>query len=664
MPPVRNNSQGFNPATEFRKALNNAGQALDKMLKGAPAYAQPAKKPVVDKKDTGSNGGSGNVVVPNGSRKSSGVSNREPVRGGAQATQQPGAKPIKPQSERKVPFGPYQPLPQQTITTAPNWFQQKSSEVSHFTKGLGEGFKYGDGSSRMHQLERIDVNNRQTWQDGNQGNEYSFGLGGRLRMAADVVPFVSSFTNHHAAKELSGDRGRSVRDLTRTPGMSNKGSPADIQAGKIKAEKYGVTAEQLAKKARDELMGDAAVLGTAYFGGPLIGKASGALINGAGKLIKGFGAFARGAGTTATNVAPAASSAGAVVPRTGAMKAIVATTGKQALKAFENGEKLADAAGPTGTAAGLYYFSMKAKLGEVAITTSDKIPGVKQKVSAIMNENGAENSAIGAAPQVVVYTTKPGSKEADNYFIASMGGSVLGSKIYRANDLVNDAKNGQIKSLETYIDWGKANVIVQSLAKKNQVGAGGRATVLNGATGYVSVTFGPPDANTRWKVSGGAAAVNATVRGLGNYNGGPRDKANNQLTNAPGTIQPYVNVYNSWPGKAGAQKPNVGPVQLSVQSGFYGPGGVAGYSTSTQPLKRGFNIDIGGSKKVGFRGENSPAGAVKAFTMTINGNKRTMALDQIMKRDFPGAAKEVGGQLGGFTDAVFDAQSRVLLRGE
>jgi hypothetical protein len=346
-----------------------------------------------------------------------------------------------------------------------------------------------------------------------------------------------------------------------------------------------------------------------------------------------------------------------------------------------------------GTLGGLAYLKAKYDRGEVAIGYADKLPGMKNAVTTIFNDASENNSVAGAQRQIVVYTTKPGSKEADGYFLANVNASVASSKIFNIGNITKDIKNGTMNPAG-WMDLGKINVIAQNLAAKDQTGGGVRATVGSALSVNAGIYFGIPEVNTRIKASVNLMSINGTMRAMSiGPNGKKQDKAS-KVEVAKALVQGYFNFYSSipsqdtskptknsfgseksrTPGGANirgngsqdprvAQNPRVGPMQFQINKQLGLPGGFALNVSDVQPSKKEWNIFVdarttdGTDKK--FVRESYPKGkptSTSAFNLLFNGNKNTnLSLGDVVSAPFSNDGKvtgELGKQFTGFSEAM------------
>jgi hypothetical protein len=320
-----------------------------------------------------------------------------------------------------------------------------------------------------------------------------------------------------------------------------------------------------------------------------------------------------------------------------------------------------------GTLGGLAYLKAKYDRGEVAIGYADQLPGMKNAVTTIFNDASENNSVGGLQRQIVVYTTKPGSKEADGYFLANVNASVASSKIFNIGNITKDIKNGTF-NLGGWMDWGKINLIAQNLAAKDQTGGGVRATVGSALSVNAGIYFGIPEVNTRLKASVNLMSINGTMRAMSiGPNGKKQDKAS-KVEVAKALVQGYFNLYSAIPskdtaGKRTGQSPNIGGMQFQINKQFGLPGGFALNVSDVQPSKKEWNIFIDakttdGTDKRIVR-ESYPRGkaaSTSAFNLLFNGNKNTnLSLGDVVSAPFRNDGKvtgELGKQFSGFSEAM------------
>ena len=321
-----------------------------------------------------------------------------------------------------------------------------------------------------------------------------------------------------------------------------------------------------------------------------------------------------------------------------------------------------------GTLGGLAYLKAKFDRGEVAIGYADKLPGMKNAVTTIFNDASANNSVADAQRQIVVYTTKPGSKDADGYFLANVNASVLSSKIFNIGNITSDMQSGKMHPT-SWFDLGKINLIAQNLAAKDQTGAGVRATVGSALSINAGIYFGIPEINTRLKASINLMSINGTLRAMsiGPY-GKKQDKAST-VEVAKALVQGYFNFYGSIPskdavtGKRTGQSPQVGGMQFQINKQLGLPGGFALNISDVQPSKKEWNIFFGAKTADGNNkrivGETYPKGkatSTSAFNLLFNGNKNTnLSLGDVVSAPFSSDGKatgEIGKQLSGFSEAM------------
>ena len=281
---------------------------------------------------------------------------------------------------------------------------------------------------------------------------------------------------------------------------------------------------------------------------------------------------------------------------------------------------------------------------------------------------GAANSVAGAQRQIVVYTTKPGSKEADGYFLAHVNASVLSSKIFNIGNITRDIQNNTMHPA-TWLDLGKINLIAQNLAAKDQTGAGVRATVGSAFSVNAGIYFGIPEINTRLKASVNLMSINGTIRAMNiGPNGKKQDKAS-KVEVAKALVQGYFNFYGSIPskvavtGKRSGQSPQVGGMQFQINKQLGLPGGFALNISDVQPSKKEWNLFIktqtsDGSNKpvVDETYPKGPASSTSAFNLLFNGNKNTnLSLGEMVSAPFTNDSKatgEVKKQFDGFSQAL------------
>jgi hypothetical protein len=316
---------------------------------------------------------------------------------------------------------------------------------------------------------------------------------------------------------------------------------------------------------------------------------------------------------------------------------------------------------------GLAYLKAKYDRGEVAIGYADQLPGMKNAVTTIFNDASENNSVAGAQRQIVVYTTKPGSKEADGYFLANVNASVASSKIFNIGNITKDIKNGTF-NLGGWMDWGKINLIAQNLAAKDQTGGGVRATVGSALSVNAGIYFGVPEVNTRLKASVNLMSINGTMRAMSiGPNGKKQDKAS-KVEVAKALVQGYFNFYSAIPskdtaGKRTGQSPKIGGMQFQINKQLGLPGGFALNVSDVQPSKKEWNIFIDakttdGTDKRIVR-ESYPKGkaaSTSAFNLLFNGNKNTnLSLGDVVSAPFRNDGKvtgELGKQFSGFSEAM------------
>jgi hypothetical protein len=320
-----------------------------------------------------------------------------------------------------------------------------------------------------------------------------------------------------------------------------------------------------------------------------------------------------------------------------------------------------------GTLGGLAYLKAKYDRGEVAIGYADQLPGMKNAVTTIFNDASENNSVAGAQRQIVVYTTKPGSKEADGYFLANINASVASSKIFNIGNITKDMQNGTV-NLGGWIDWGKINLIAQNLAAKDQTGGGVRATVGSALSVNAGIYFGVPEVNTRLKASVNLMSINGTMRAMSiGPNGKKQDKAS-KVEVAKALVQGYFNFYSAIPskdtaGKRTGQSPKIGGMQFQINKQLGLPGGFALNVSDVQPSKKEWNIFIDAKTEDGtdkrIVRESYPKGkaaSTSAFNLLFNGNKNTnLSLGDVVSAPFSNDGKvtgELGKQFSGFSEAM------------
>lgn len=320
-----------------------------------------------------------------------------------------------------------------------------------------------------------------------------------------------------------------------------------------------------------------------------------------------------------------------------------------------------------GTLGGLAYLKAKYDRGEVAIGYADKLPGMKNAVTTIFNDASENNSVAGLQRQIVVYTTKPGSKEADGYFLANVNASVASSKIFNIGNITKDIQNGTMNP-GGWIDFGKINVIAQNLAAKDQTGGGVRATVGSALSVNAGIYFGIPEVNTRIKASVNLMSVNGTMRAMNIGPNGKKQDKSSQVEVAKALVQGYFNFYSAIPskdaaGKRTGQSPNIGGMQFQINKQLGLPGGFALNVSDVQPSKKEWNVFIdaktsdGTDKKI-VR-ESYPKGkatSTSAFNLLFNGNKNTnLNLGDVVSAPFSNDGKvtgELSKQFSGFNEAM------------
>ena len=348
------------------------------------------------------------------------------------------------------------------------------------------------------------------------------------------------------------------------------------------------------------------------------------------------------------------------------------------LKAAQNAT---DALVTGGTLAGLAYLKAKIDRGEVAIGYADKLPGMKNAITSIFNDASSDNSVAGAQGQVVLYTTKPGSKEADGYFLANINASVAGSKFLNIANITKDLKTGQLNPAG-WVDFGKVNLIAQNLAKKDQTGGGARVTLGSLASANAGIYFGVPELNTRYKASVNLMSMNGTVRGMAIGANGKQD-ASSKIAAAKGLFQAYLNFYSVIPtqqdvldaqGQPTGEKKRIAKspsflnaqLQLNQQLGL--PGGMATQISNVQPRKLEGNVYVGatdrdGNKRaaVGQANGLGESASTQAFSFLLNGNKNSkLSAGDIVKMTYSDESRtkvagELSSQFDGFTAAMKQA---------
>ena len=320
-----------------------------------------------------------------------------------------------------------------------------------------------------------------------------------------------------------------------------------------------------------------------------------------------------------------------------------------------------------GTLGGLAYLKAKYDRGEVAIGYADHLPGMKNAVTTIFNDASENNSLGGLQRQIVVYTTKPRSKDADGYFLANVNASIASSKIFNIGNITKDIQNGTMNP-GGWMDLGKINIIAQNLAAKDQTGGGVRATVGSALSVTAGIYFGIPEVNTRLKASVNLMSVNGTVRALSIGPNGKKQDKSSQVEVAKALVQGYFNFYSAVPSKDAADKrigqsPNIGGMQFQINKQLGLPGGFALNVSDVQPSKKEWNIFINakttdGTDKRIVR-ESYPKGkaaSTSAFNLLFNGNKNTnLNLGDVISAPFSNDGKvtgELSKQFSGFNEAM------------
>ena len=288
------------------------------------------------------------------------------------------------------------------------------------------------------------------------------------------------------------------------------------------------------------------------------------------------------------------------------------------------------------TVFGLEYMAAKAALGEVRVF-NDSVPmagGKKLDMPKLVNEFSDANS-LGPQGTLTLATVKPGTNEADGHVFVVLNASILGSKVFKLDDIrkdLLDPKKGPghvVSHLTDYVDWNKINVIAQALPDKGQTGVGARAIL--GGLGNITATVvtGTPEFGNMQKFVIQLGMANGGVRAMGANTSvtALNKKTGNMETVNSGNLlgQAYVLAYGS-----DVRDPNTA---LSVQSGLrFGPSSIyvirvkpakfeanAWGSTEADPGQGRFSIDL----------SKTDPKDTRALTLAFNGNKYTELFDKL-----------------------------------
>jgi hypothetical protein len=331
---------------------------------------------------------------------------------------------------------------------------------------------------------------------------------------------------------------------------------------------------------------------------------------------------------------------------TSATSSNVNVAGSKIEKALSNIETITEGMSDVGTVAGLAYLTAKMKRGEVEVTTADKLPGLGVPVSTLFNTSSASNSVSELQSQVVIYTTKPGSKQADGYFVATATATAGGSKIFNVAKMQKDLAAGKGNSEWTsWLDFGKINAIAQNIASKKQTGGGIRGTALTLPSASVGMFFGIPQLNTRTRLDVNLAAMNVTLRGMKQNKGGKIEAA--------ALLQLYANVYTALPlSKKGPLEPRFKSMQVQLQKQLGLPMGTSISISKVQPAKGEANAWINQKREDGsiqrVRRERTGKGfePTGAMTFTLNGNRMNTNNGKFMEQLAKGKFSEAMGTVG------------------
>jgi hypothetical protein len=265
----------------------------------------------------------------------------------------------------------------------------------------------------------------------------------------------------------------------------------DLYGNSYKQDIYGRSSDDAAKSAASYLITDLATVGLGRLLRP-------------GELLSPFKAQSIKPGSVADAGLPSISgankNANKLIAKAGsAAETASSSVGKTAVKAdplkkVEQGVKASTLAM---NAAGLEYLRVKLKLGEVGVTTADQLPGIAKPVSTLFNQFSNDNS-MGPQGQVVVYTRKPGSLDADGYLIFAIGSSVLGSKFIKLDRLREDIVNNRFDfNVLSYLDFSKTNLLGQYSAEKKEGSIGPRVVAGSLVNVWAGLHFGTPELNFR-----------------------------------------------------------------------------------------------------------------------------------------------------------------------
>lgn len=501
-------------------------------------------------------------------------------------------------------------------------FTQTVSRVGQAGQELGEGLVHGKaGAKGRDHIDPTVATDKQRLTA--QTSSFTFQKGTEIRSILTKLPF-----------------GGAVLDAA---------ARVDLFTSPHKEEIYGRTSNQAATSAGSYLMGDLATLGLARALRP-------------GDLISPFRARAAHPGSVRVGDVPSVATAKKMTARRGpAAEAASTSVGKAAVKAdpLKKVEQGVRASTLAMNAAGLEYLRVKLKLGEVGVTTSDQLPGINKPVSTLFNQFSNDNS-LGPQGQVVIYTRKPFSQQADGYLILAIGSSVLGSKFVKLDLLRDDVVNNRLDlKFWKYLDFSKTNLLGQYSAEKKEASIGPRVVAGSLANFWAGLHFGTPELNFRT-----LAVVGIDAKAGFRFTGS--NPAINDFK-ATRRYQGRFEISSLLCNPARADSEDDAPVYVQMQVGL--PGGLSAYYSDSTSHKLDGNVwaNRNGISKAEFTRETRASS--DNLTGTLNGNRfsNSALLDRLGegRLDFSAIAQmgQAGPQWNALLRAFRDSERRALLQG-
>jgi hypothetical protein len=379
----------------------------------------------------------------------------------------------------------------------------------------------------------------------------------------------------------------------------------DLYGNPDKQEIYGRTSNQAAQSAFSSLIGDLAFGGIAKAVRP-------------GELVPLFRARTANPGAVAAGELPSAASAKKLVAKPGsaagsAVDEASTTVGKAAIKSdplkkIEQGVKASTLAM---NAAGLEYLRVKLKLGEVGVTTADQLPGISKPVRTLFNQFSNDNS-LGPQGQVVIYTRKPGSQDADGYLILAMGSSALGSKFIKLDLLRDDVVHHRLDfKLWKYLDFSKTNLLGQYSSEKKEGSIGPRVVAGSLANFWAGLHFGTPEVNFR----------TLAVVGIDAKAGFRFTRSNPSANDFEATrrYQSRFEISSLLGNRAKVDGEEDAPVYLQMQVGL--PGGISAYYSDSTSHKLEGSVYMNGKRITGAELRRETRASSDRLTGTLTGNR-------------------------------------------